>query len=89
MADKTFDEVRPDVQNDAHPDAGQVSEGPSGSGQVSEGPSGTGTGETSVGGADSVPATPDTLPSPPAETDPEAAGRKNVRDGSGDGNNRV
>ena len=79
MADKTFDEVRPDVQDDAHPD----------SGQISEGPSGTGTGETSVGGADSVPATPDTLPSAPAETNPEAASRKNVKDGSGDGNNRV
>ncbi len=39
-------------------------------GQRSEGPSGLSGAETSVGGADSVPDTPDALPYTPAETDP-------------------
>jgi hypothetical protein len=78
MADKTFDEVRSDKQDDAAPD----------SGQVSEGPSGTGTGETSVGGADSVAGTPDALPYTPDETDGDRP-RRTVKDGSGDGLNEV
>jgi hypothetical protein len=79
MADKTFDEVRSDKTDDAAPDQGQVSEGPSG----------LGTSETSVGGADSVPGTPDALPYHPSETEPDAKPRKNVKDGSGDGLNEV
>jgi hypothetical protein len=45
------------------------------SGQVSEGPSGFGTSETSTGGADSVPSTPDDTPSiAGGEENPDLAG---------------
>jgi hypothetical protein len=77
MADKTFDEIRPDI--DSGPDVDeQVSEGSSIDSQRSEGPSGTGTKETSIGGADSVPATPDSPPYSPLDDsdEGEANGRK-------------
>jgi len=44
-------------------------EAPSDEGQVSQGPSGLASDETSLGGADSVPSTPDALPYTPSEVD--------------------
>lgn len=77
MADKTFDEIRPDIDQDPAVDE-QVSEGSAIDSQRSEGPSGLGTTETSVGGADSVPATPDSPPYSPLDdsTEGQANGRK-------------
>jgi len=89
MADKTFDEVRPDKVDEV--DSGsEDSEAPAASqGEASEGPSGLGTGETSVGGADSVPGTPDALPYRPDETENGEGRGRNLKDGSGDGLNEV
>lgn len=63
MADKTYDEIH-SADRDKH----QMSEG----GEVSEGPSGSGDLETALGGADSVPDTPDALPYTPEQTNPRA-----------------
>jgi hypothetical protein len=88
MADKTFDEVRPDIEDDAAAGA-TIPTGSSTGAESSEGPSGRGTTETSVGGADSVPGTPDALPYTPVETDDDADHRTTHRDGSGDGLNET
>ncbi|HEX8508107.1 MAG TPA: hypothetical protein VF635_01215 [Propionibacteriaceae bacterium] len=74
MADKTFDEIRPDIADDPSVDE-HVSEGSSLDGQRSEGPSGLGTTETSVGGADSVPATPDSPPFAPEDESSDQLGK--------------
>jgi hypothetical protein len=88
MADKTFDEIRPDIEDGDAPGS-TIPTGTSTGEESSEGPSGRGTTETSVGGADSVPGTPDALPYTPVETDSDAKHRRTVRDGSGDGLNEV
>jgi hypothetical protein len=56
MADNDQEDVERDPANEAKFPAG---------GQVSEGPSGLGGDETSGGGADAVPDTPDTVPGTP------------------------
>lgn len=88
MADKTFDEIRPDIEDDGTAGAA-IPTGTSTGEETSEGPSGRGTTETSVGGADSVPGTPDALPYTPVETDSDSDHRRTSRDGSGDGLNEV
>ena len=78
MADKTFDETRPDITA-AGAGEGRVTEGSSIEGEASQGPSGLGTGETSAGGADSVPATPDSPPYSPADSGSEGTGQESSR----------
>lgn len=88
MADKTFDEIRPDIEDEAAT-ASSIPTGSSTDEESSEGPSGRGTTETSVGGADSVPGTPDALPYTPIETDSDRGNRRTHKDGSGDGLNEA
>jgi hypothetical protein len=69
MADDTHDFAKNDQQTHAkRDDVEQFSSG----GQVSEGPSSMSGTETSLGGADSVPDTPDTMPPVERGAGPEA-----------------
>ncbi|HYP46282.1 MAG TPA: hypothetical protein VEQ66_13910 [Propionibacteriaceae bacterium] len=69
MADDTHDFAQNDQQTDVkRDDVQQFSSG----GQVSEGPSSLSDSETSLGGADSVPDTPDTMPPVQRGAGPEA-----------------